>query len=258
MHACLRQTNDLEEVGRDHYHHTFFEMLGNWSFGDYYKKEAIRWAWELLTEVWNLQKDRLFATVHATDEEAISCWKSETDIARNRIMPFGDKSNFWEMGETGPCGPCSEIHFDMGDAATRDATFADPIAGVNGENARYRELWNLVFIQYNREKGGTLVPLAARHVDTGMGFERVVTVLQGVDSNYHTDLFRPIIAGLEVISGRTYDPGVAGTPFRVAADHIRALVFAITDGVFPSNDGRGYVVRRLLRRAARFGRSSGQ
>ena len=257
---CMRVSgkhNDLEEVGRDHYHHTFFEMLGNWSFGDYYKKEAIRWAWELLTEVWNLPKDRLFATVHATDEEAISCWKSETDIARNRIMPFGDKSNFWEMGETGPCGPCSEIHFDMGDAATRDATFADPIAGVNGENARYRELWNLVFIQYNREKGGTLVPLAARHVDTGMGFERVVTVLQGVDSNYHTDLFRPIIAGLEVISGRTYDPGVAGTPFRVAADHIRALVFAITDGVFPSNDGRGYVVRRLLRRAARFGRELG-
>ena len=239
---CMRVSgkhNDLEEVGRDHYHHTFFEMLGNWSFGDYYKKEAIRWAWELLTEVWKLPKDRLFATVHVSDDEAAGYWKSETDILHSRIMPFGDKSNFWEMGETGPCGPCSEIHFDMGDAATRDATFADPIAGVNGENARYRELWNLVFMQYNREKGGTLVPLAARHVDTGMGFERVVAVLQGVDSNYHTDLFRPIIGSLEEISGRAYDPGVPGTPFRVAADHIRSLVFAITDGVFPSNDGRG-------------------
>jgi len=257
---CMRVSgkhNDLEEVGRDHYHHTFFEMLGNWSFGDYYKKEAIRWAWELLTEVWKLPKDRLFATVHVSDDEAAGFWKSETDILHSRIMPFGDKSNFWEMGETGPCGPCSEIHFDMGDATTRDATFADPIAGVNGENARYRELWNLVFMQYNREKGGTLVPLTARHVDTGMGFERVVAVLQGVDSNYHTDLFRPIIASLEEISGRAYDPGVAGTPFRVAADHIRSLVFAITDGVFPSNDGRGYVVRRLLRRAARFGRELG-
>jgi alanyl-tRNA synthetase len=257
---CMRVSgkhNDLEEVGRDHYHHTFFEMLGNWSFGDYYKKETIRWAWELLTEVWKLPKDRLFATVHATDEEAITCWKSETDIARNRIMPFGDKSNFWEMGETGPCGPCSEIHFDMGDAATRDTTFPDPIAGVNGTNDRYRELWNLVFIQYNREKSGTLVPLPARHVDTGMGFERVVAALQGADSNYDTDLFRPIIAGIKEISGRAYDPGVAGTPFRVAADHIRSLVFAITDGVFPSNEGRGYVVRRLLRRAARFGRELG-
>jgi len=145
----------------------------------------------------------------------------------------------------------------MGDAATRDATFSDPIAGVNGENARYRELWNLVFIQYNREKGGALVPLAAKFVDTGMGFERLVAVLQGVDSNYHTDLFRPIIAAIEEISGRAYDPGAAGTAFRVAADHIRSLVFAITDGVFPSNEGRGYVVRRLLRRAARFGRELG-
>jgi alanyl-tRNA synthetase len=257
---CMRVSgkhNDLEEVGRDHYHHTFFEMLGNWSFGDYYKKEAIGWAWELLTEVWKLPKDRLFATVHKDDDEAAGFWRSQTDIAPGRIMPFGDKSNFWEMGETGPCGPCSEIHFDMGDEATRDATFADPVAGVNGENARYRELWNLVFMQYNREKGGNLLPLTARHVDTGMGFERVVAVLQGVDSNYHTDLFRPIIASLETISGRAYDPGAAGTPFRVAADHIRSLVFAITDGVFPSNEGRGYVVRRLLRRAARFGRELG-
>ena len=257
---CMRVSgkhNDLEEVGRDHYHHTLFEMLGNWSFGDYYKKEAIRWGWELLTEVWNLKKDRLFVTVYKDDDEAIGYWKSETDIPHNRIMRFAEKSNFWEMGETGPCGPCSEIHYDIGDDATRESTFADPVAGVNGENARYRELWNLVFIQYNREKGGLLVPLKAKHVDTGMGFERVVAVLQGVDSNYHTDLFMPVIRALEKISGRAYKSGAEGTPFRVVADHTRALVFAITDGAFPSNEGRGYVVRRLLRRAARFGRELG-
>jgi alanyl-tRNA synthetase len=257
---CMRVSgkhNDLEEVGRDHYHHTLFEMLGNWSFGDYYKKEAIRWAWELLTGVWKLDRERLFVTVYKDDDEAMDFWKSETDIPHERIMHFGEKSNFWEMGETGPCGPCSEVHYDTGDAATRKSTFADKVAGVNGENARYRELWNLVFIQYNREKNGTLVPLKARHVDTGMGFERVVAVLQGVDSNYHTDLFMPVIRLLEKISGREYKPGAEGTPFRVAADHVRALVFAITDGAFPSNDGRGYVVRRLLRRAARFGRELG-
>ena len=257
---CMRVSgkhNDLEEVGRDHYHHTFFEMLGNWSFGDYYKKEAIRWGWELLTGVWKLEKDRFFVTVYKDDDEAMGFWKSETDIPHERILLFGEESNFWEMGEAGPCGPCSEIHYDTGDDATRESTFADPVAGVNGENARYRELWNLVFIQYNREKGGALVPLKARHVDTGMGFERVVAVLQGVDSNYHTDLFMPLIQSLEKISGREYKPGAEGTPFRVAADHTRALVFAITDGAFPSNEGRGYVLRRLLRRAARFGRELG-
>jgi alanyl-tRNA synthetase len=257
---CMRVSgkhNDLEEVGRDHYHHTFFEMLGNWSFGDYYKKEAIRWGWELLTGVWKLPKDQLFVTVYKDDDEAAGIWKSETDIPHDRILRFGDTYNFWEMGETGPCGPCSEVHYDTGDAATRQSTFADPVAGVNGPNARYRELWNLVFIQYNRGKDGKLVPLKARHVDTGMGFERVVAVLQGADSNYHTDLFMPVIKVLEKISGREYKPGKEGTPFRVAADHIRALVFAITDGAFPSNEGRGYVLRRLLRRAARFGRELG-
>jgi alanyl-tRNA synthetase len=257
---CMRVSgkhNDLEEVGRDHYHHTFFEMLGNWSFGDYYKKEAIRWAWELLTGVWKLRKERLFVTVYKDDDEARGFWKTETDIPHERILRFGETDNFWEMGETGPCGPCSEIHYDTGDDATRQSTFNDPVAGVNGRNARYRELWNLVFIQYQREKGGELVPLKARHVDTGMGFERVVAVLQGVDSNYHTDLFMPIIKALEGISGRSYQPGTEGTPFRVAADHTRALVFAVTDGAFPSNEGRGYVLRRLLRRAARFGRQIG-
>jgi len=257
---CMRVSgkhNDLEEVGRDHYHHTFFEMLGNWSFGDYYKKEAIRWGWELLTDVWKIPKDRLFVTIHTSDDEADALWKSETDIDPKRIMRFGDKSNFWEMGETGPCGPCSEIHYDVGDAATRDATYADPVEGVNGANARYRELWNLVFMQYNREKNGSLKPLPAKHVDTGMGFERICAVIQGVDSNYDTDVFRPIIAELESMSGKKYDSGVAGTPFRVIADHIRSLTFAITDGAFPSNEGRGYVLRRLLRRAYRFGRELG-
>jgi alanyl-tRNA synthetase len=257
---CMRVSgkhNDLEEVGRDHYHHTFFEMLGNWSFGDYYKKEAIRWAWELLTEVWGLEKSRLFATIHDSDDEAEEIWKRETDIPHERIMRFGDKSNFWEMGETGPCGPCSEIHYDIGDEATRAATYNDPIHGVNGENARYRELWNLVFIQYNREKDRSLCPLKAQHVDTGMGFERIVSVIQGVDSNYDTDIFQPIIKALADKAGIVYDRGEAGTPFRVIADHIRSLVFAVTDGAFPSNEGRGYVLRRLLRRAYRFGREIG-
>ncbi|MCL2689849.1 MAG: alanine--tRNA ligase [Chitinispirillia bacterium] len=257
---CMRVSgkhNDLEEVGRDHYHHTFFEMLGNWSFGDYYKKEAIVWAWELFTKVWKLPKDRLFATIHDGDDEAEQIWKTETDIPHNRIMRFGDKSNFWEMGETGPCGPCSEIHFDIGDEATRESTYNDPVEGVNGENARYRELWNLVFIQYNREKDRSLTPLPAKHVDTGMGFERIVSVIQGVESNYDTDLFQPIIKELVKMTGIPYDGGEAGTPFRVIADHIRALVFAVTDGAFPSNEGRGYVLRRLLRRAYRFGREIG-
>ncbi|HLV30955.1 MAG TPA: alanine--tRNA ligase, partial [Chitinispirillaceae bacterium] len=257
---CMRVSgkhNDLEEVGRDHYHHTFFEMLGNWSFGDYYKKEAVRWAWELLTDVWKLPKERLFITIYESDEEAASCWKSETDISPDRIMRFGDKSNFWEMGETGPCGPCSEIHYDTGDLATQKETFSDPVAGVNGENARYRELWNLVFIQYNREKDGSLSPLSHQHVDTGMGFERIVSVIQGVESNYDTDLFQPVIRKLESECKKKYSVGEEGTPFRVISDHIRSLVFAITDGAFPSNEGRGYVLRRLLRRAYRFGRELG-
>ncbi|MBN1308874.1 MAG: alanine--tRNA ligase, partial [Chitinispirillaceae bacterium] len=257
---CMRVSgkhNDLEEVGRDHYHHTFFEMLGNWSFGDYYKKEAIRWGWQLLTDVWRLPKERLFVSIHVSDAEAEALWKSETDIDHRRIMRFGDKSNFWEMGETGPCGPCSEVHFDTGDPSTREATFNDPVAGVNGTNDRYRELWNLVFIQYNREKDGLLTPLSHTHVDTGMGLERLCAVIQGVDSNYATDLFTPVINEIVRKCGKSYDHGVAGTPFRVIADHVRALIFAITDGAFPSNEGRGYVLRRLLRRAYRFGRELG-
>ncbi|HUI92768.1 MAG TPA: alanine--tRNA ligase [Chitinivibrionales bacterium] len=254
---CMRVSgkhNDLEEVGRDHYHHTFFEMLGNWSFGNYYKKEAISWAWELLTEVWKLHKDRLFVTVFESDDEAEKLWKSETDIEHWRIMRFGEKSNFWEMGDTGPCGPCSEIHYDIGDAKDRKQVFNDPVRGVNGANDRFREIWNLVFIQYNRGKDGKLSELPSKHVDTGMGLERVVSILQNTTSNYGTDLFLPIIAELAKKSGKPYSADASGTPFRVIADHIRALVFAITDGGVPSNEGRGYVLRRLLRRASRFGR----
>jgi alanyl-tRNA synthetase len=258
---CLRVSgkhNDLDEVGRDTYHHTFFEMLGNWSFGDYYKKEAIAWSWELLTEVWKLPKDRLFATVYEDDDEAIEIWKSVTDIGHDRIMRFGAKSNFWEMGDIGPCGPCSEIHFDMGDPTTRAATFADPVEGVNGTNARYIEIWNNVFMQFERVPGGALKPLKAKNVDTGMGFERICSIIQGSGSNYETDVFQPLIQKIAELSGVPYSQGVAGTPHRVIADHVRALSFAIADGATPGNEGRGYVLRRILRRASRFAREVGQ
>ncbi len=255
---CMRVSgkhNDLEEVGRDHFHHTFFEMLGNWSFGDYYKPEAIAWAWELLTDVWKLPKDRLYATVYRDDDEAERLWHESTDIDNARVLRFDEKDNFWEMGETGPCGPCSEIHIDLGPGVCPEMGHT---CGVNVEGcARYMELWNLVFIQYERDRSGALHELPAKHVDTGMGLERVVRVLQGVQSNYDTDLFRTVIAEVERLSGRSYRGDDTGTPFRVIADHIRALVFAITDGAFPSNEGRGYVVRRLLRRAYRFGRELG-
>ena len=258
---CLRVSgkhNDLDEVGRDTYHHTFFEMLGNWSFGDYYKKEAIRWSWELLTEVWKLPKDRLFVTVYTDDDEADQIWKTETDIEPRRIMRFGEKSNFWEMGEVGPCGPCSEIHFDMGDLATQDATYADPIHGVNGTNARYIEIWNNVFMQMERLSTGELKPLKARHVDTGMGFERIASIIQGTGSNYETDVFRPLIDEIAALTAVPYDQGAKGTPHRVIADHLRALAFAIADGATPGNEGRGYVLRRILRRASRFSQELNQ
>ncbi len=258
---CLRVSgkhNDLDEVGRDTYHHTFFEMLGNWSFGDYYKKEAIVWSWELLTEVWKLPKERLYATVFQDDDEAIEIWKNHTDIGHDRIMRFGAKSNFWEMGEVGPCGPCSEIHFDMGDVSTRAATFADPVEGVNGTNARYIEIWNNVFMQFERIPGGELKPLKHKNVDTGMGFERICSIIQGSGSNYDTDVFGPLIQKIADLSGVTYSREVAGTPHRVIADHIRALSFAIADGATPGNEGRGYVLRRILRRASRFARELGQ
>jgi alanyl-tRNA synthetase len=250
---CIRVSgkhNDLEEVGRDTYHHTFFEMLGNWSFGDYYKKEAIGWAWELLTEVWGLEKRRLYATVYETDEEAERYWKSETDIDPTHIQRFGKKDNFWEMGETGPCGPCSEVHIDL----TADLQGA-PL--VNAGDPRVMEIWNLVFIQNNRNDRGELELLPATHVDTGMGFERVCAVLQGKHSNYDTDVFTPIIEAIATATGRPYEAEADRVAMRVIADHIRMLSFAIADGALPGNDGRGYVLRRILRRAARFGRNLG-
>jgi alanyl-tRNA synthetase len=247
---CIRVSgkhNDLEEVGYDTYHHTFFEMLGNWSFGDYYKKEAIAWAWELLTDVWKLPKERLWATVYKTDDEALNFWKTETDINHTHILKFGEKDNFWEMGETGPCGPCSEIHINLTD------DFDNPDY-VNAGVPECIEIWNLVFIQNFRDVNGKLHNLPAKHVDTGMGFERVCAVLQNKPSNYDTDVFSPIINAIAALSGVHYDSDEIKIPMRVIADHVRTLTFAIGDGAVPGNEGRGYVLRRILRRAARYGR----
>ena len=247
---CIRVSgkhNDLEEVGVDDYHHTFFEMLGNWSFGDYYKERAIKWAWELLTENWKIDKNRLWVTIYKDDDEAGEIWGNVTDIDHDRILKFGNKDNFWEMGDTGPCGPCSEIHYYTGDLEKQDAS------GVNVE-AEYRELWNLVFIQFNRDQSGKLHEWPAKHVDTGAGFERLTAVLNGETSNYNTDIFIPIIKKIEELTGAEYFEKT-GIPHRVIADHLRMLSFSIADGALPGNEGRGYVLRRVLRRAARFGRS---
>jgi len=259
---CMRVSgkhNDLDDVGRDTYHHTFFEMLGNWSFGDYYKKEAIGWAWELLTSVWKLPKDKLYATVYREDAEAFELWKSETDIAHDHIMYFAEKDNFWEMGETGPCGPCSEIHIDQGEGTCNLQHVAGHVCGVNAGCSRYIELWNLVFIQYDRKADGSLAPLPSKHVDTGMGFERVTAVLQGAKSNYDSDVFLPLLEAISSLSGRSYGKSMSieDVAMRVIADHIRSLAFSIADGIMPSNDGRGYVIRRILRRALRFGQKLG-
>jgi alanyl-tRNA synthetase len=264
---CIRVSgkhNDLEEVGKDTYHHTFFEMLGNWSFGDYFKAEAIEWAWQLLTGVWGLDKNRLWATVFGgdaadnlpPDTEAEHLWPKQTDISKERVLRFGRKENFWEMGESGPCGPCSEIHMDLGPDRCDKKNDPKHICQVNGGCGRFIELWNLVFIQYNREPDGTLKPLPARHVDTGAGLERIVAVLQKKSSNYDTDLFSPIIDHVQRLSGKHYTSKLnnqTDNAFRVIADHVRTLTVAIADGALPSNDGRGYVLRRILRRACRFG-----
>ena len=256
---CIRaggKHNDLEVVGKDGYHHTFFEMLGSWSFGDYYKKDAIIWAWELLTEVFKLPKDKLYATVHESDKEAFEIWQTHTDIDNSHISYQGDKDNFWEMGDMGPCGPCSEIHIDRGTAHCELEGVEGHVCAVNGDCSRFIELWNLVFIQYNREADRSLVPLKNKYVDTGAGFERLVQVLQDVDSNYETDLFMPIIGKIAELSGVKYSPET-GVSHRVIADHVRCLCFALADGGFPSNEGRGYVLRRILRRASRHGRLLG-
>lgn len=258
---CLRVSgkhNDLEEVGRDTYHHTMFEMLGNWSFGDYFKPEAIGWAWELLTEVYRIPVDRLYVTVFGgdendglpLDEEASRCW--ETHIAKDRILKGNKKDNFWEMGETGPCGPCSEIHIDCRSDDERRKTDGRDL--VNAGDPQVIEIWNLVFMEFNRLNDGSLKHLPARHVDTGMGFERLVRVLQEKSSNYDTDLFAPVISATEKLAKATYGgaDSESDIAFRVIADHIRAISFTISDGQLPSNTGAGYVIRRILRRAVRY------
>src|SRR6201996_9285936 len=264
---CLRVSgkhNDLEEVGIDTYHHTMFEMLGNWSFGDYFKKEAIEWSWELLTEVYKINKDRLYVTVFEgddkeglpKDQEAFDFWKQF--VPEDHILLGNKKDNFWEMGETGPCGPCSEIHYDNREEAERKKINGASL--VNADDPQVIEIWNLVFMQFNRLKDGSLQPLPAKHVDTGMGFERLVRVLQGKTSNYDTDVFQPLIQFIAEKSGKTYkgDATLGGegwndaVAMRVMADHIRAISFAISDGQLPSNNKAGYVIRRILRRAVRY------
>ena len=261
---CMRvagKHNDLDEVGRDDTHHTFFEMLGNWSFGDYYKPEAIAWAWELLTVVWGLPADQLYVTFFldekgeiARDEEAERIWKAQPGMAPAHVLPFGRKENFWEMADTGPCGPCSEIHLDRGADACNKKDGAGHVCRVNGDCQRFTELWNLVFIQYNRTGPNSLEPLPAKHVDTGMGFDRVVAVLQGVNSNYRTDLLWPLVQAVRNLTKTTEKEIDSNfTPYRVIADHARAATFLIADGVVPGNIGRNYICRMIIRRAALFG-----
>ncbi len=258
---CLRVSgkhNDLEEVGVDTYHHTMFEMLGNWSFGNYFKAEAIAWSWELLTEVYKLDKDRLYVSVFEGDEKegippstiAFAEWKKL--VAEDHIIYGNKKDNFWEMGETGPCGPCSEIHVDCRSEEERAKIPGRDL--VNKDHPQVIEIWNNVFMQYNRLKDGSLVPLPEKHVDTGMGFERLVRVIQGKQSNYDTDVFTGTFAAIEKITGRQYDQSDSkeAIAFRVIADHIRAIGFAISDGQLPANTGAGYVIRRILRRAVRY------
>jgi len=259
---CLRVSgkhNDLEEVGKDTYHHTMFEMLGNWSFGDYFKKEAIQWAWELLTQVYGIEKESLYVSVFEgskdeddldMDAEALELWKAI--VPEDRIIFGNKKDNFWEMGDQGPCGPCSEIHVDIRSKEERSKIPGAQL--VNQDHPEVIEIWNLVFMQYNRKADGSLEPLPEKHVDTGMGFERLCMVLQGVHSSYDSDLFTPLVKELELVSGKSYgNDKETDIAFRVVVDHIRAVAFSIADGQLPSNNGAGYVIRRILRRAVRYG-----
>jgi alanyl-tRNA synthetase len=253
VQKCLRVSgkhNDLETVGRTAKHHTFFEMLGNFSFGDYFKKEAIAFAWELMTGAFRLDKDRLYVTIYEDDEEAFRIWAGDIGIPAGRIFRYGKKENYWSMGETGPCGPCSEIHYDLGAGIES----GDPFALIEKGSDRFVELWNLVFMEKNQEEGGVLKPLPSPSIDTGMGLERMAAVLQGKKSNYDTDLFMPLIEAICEVAGCEYPAGDEGDiSVRIIADHIRAVSFLIGDGVTPANDGRGYVLRRLIRRAFRHG-----
>jgi alanyl-tRNA synthetase len=258
---CLRVSgkhNDLEEVGKDTYHHTMFEMLGNWSIGDYFKKEAISWAWELLTEVYKIDKDSLYVSVFEgseedglpLDQEAYDLWKAI--VPENRIIKGNKKDNFWEMGDQGPCGPCSEIHVDI--RSKEEKAKVDGASLVNQDHPQVVEIWNLVFMQFNRKANGSLEPLPEKHIDTGMGFERLCMVLQGKQSNYDTDVFTPLIREVEIITGKKYGKNEqTDIAIRVISDHVRAVAFSIADGQLPSNTGAGYVIRRILRRAIRYG-----
>ena len=250
---CVR-TNDIENVGRTARHHTFFEMLGNFAWGNYFKDESITWAWEFLTEVMGLEPDKMYASIYKDDEEAYAAWNGLVGLPGNRISRFGQKDNYWFMGEQGPCGPCSEIYYDRGEKYG----CGSPTCGVGCDCDRYMEIWNLVFTQYDRQKDGTLVPLPRNNIDTGMGLERLTSIIQGVDTDYETDLFMPMVehtckkAGIRYGSNAKHDMAT-----RVIADHVRSVAFMLADGVLPANDGSGYVLRRLLRRAARYGRLLG-
>ncbi|MBU7571647.1 MAG: alanine--tRNA ligase, partial [Flavobacterium sp.] len=267
---CLRVSgkhNDLEDVGFDTYHHTMFEMLGNWSFGDYFKKEAINWAWQLLTEVYKIPKENLYVSVFEGnpaenvpfDQEAWDIWKTLVD--EDRIILGNKKDNFWEMGEQGPCGPCSEIHVDLRSEEEKAQVSGKSL--VNNDHPQVVEIWNNVFMEFNRKADGSLEKLPAKHVDTGMGFERLCMALQGVQSNYDTDVFTPLIREVESITGKKYtsnevkdiseEQNKTNIAIRVVVDHVRAVAFAIADGQLPSNTGAGYVIRRILRRAIRYG-----
>jgi len=254
---CVRaggKHNDLETVGKTARHHTFFEMLGNFSFGDYFKKDAIGFAWEFLTKELGLPEEKLYPTIYKDDDEAFELWREITGVPESKIVRLGEKDNFWSMGDTGPCGPCSEIIYDRGE----EYRCNEPECFIGKCDCdRWLEIWNLVFMQYNRDKNGEMTPLPKPSIDTGMGLERITSVIQNVASNYDTDLFRELIVEVEKLSGKNYHPDDRGFPFRVIADHSRACTFLIADGVLPSNEGRGYVLRRILRRAVRFGKSLG-
>lgn len=254
---CVRaggKHNDLDTVGRTARHHTFFEMLGNFSFGDYFKEQAIAFAWEFLTCEIGLPKERLWVTVYQDDDEASRLWQTIAGLSPDRIVRLGEKDNFWAMGDTGPCGPCSEIIYDRG---PEYACNHEPCAIGACDCDRWLEIWNLVFMQFNRNEKGEMSPLPRPSIDTGMGLERMASVLQGVDSNFETDLLWPLIGAVERLCGKKYERGIGGFPFRVIADHARSCTFLVADGVVPGNEGRGYVLRRILRRAVRFGRALG-